>query len=63
MPRDRRVIRVDDIHLLATVNSGGVRLNVSGARDHLTRLPLRVRWPATVHPGRIVVELTAENRI
>lgn len=42
---------------LAMVNTGGVRLNVSGARDHLGALPARVRWPARVVSGGIVAAL------
>lgn len=42
---------------LVTVNDGGVRVNVSGARDELAALPAGVRWPATALRGVIVVEL------
>lgn len=42
---------------LVTVNDGGVRVNVSGARDHLAGLPSGVRWPATAERGAILVRL------
>lgn len=42
---------------LVTVNDGGVRINVSGARDELAALPAGVRWPARVERGAIVVEV------
>jgi hypothetical protein len=44
---------------LVTVNAGGCRINVSGARDHLGALPLNTRWPARAVRGAIVADLDA----
>ena len=55
---DRLILSEDHGGYAVTVNAGGVRVNVSGARDHLARLPLRTRWLAEAHAGRIVAHIS-----
>jgi hypothetical protein len=51
-----RLVATPDGYLV-TVNDGGVRVNVSGARDELAALVSEVRWPAEAQAGAIVVRL------